>query len=283
MKRILLLLTLMFVLAACGQGELPATSVVSAPASGEPGDVEKIPVVEVGGQIVPVDESLEQSGFTEADFIVMAETGRVECVSRQAITGVDVSSHQGEIDWSAVAGDGIGFAMLRIGNRGYSQGGLKQDACFEANYAGARENGLDVGVYIFSQAISVEEAVEEAEFVLSILDGRELQMPVVFDWEEIDGDVARTDNVDVETVTACAVAFCRRIAEAGYDTAVYCNGMVGYLRYDISQLQHLPIWYAEYRAWPSFAYAIDMWQYTSSGKVAGISGNADLNLYFSAE
>lgn len=238
------------------------------------------PVVEVGGQVIPVDETLEQSGFAPEDFSTDPETGRVTCLNRSAVTGVDVSSHQGEVDWAAVAGDGIEFAILRIGNRGYSQGGLKQDERFEANYAGAVENGLDVGVYLFSQAVSEEEAVEEAEFVLSILDGRELQLPVVFDWEEINDAVARTDEVDAGTVTACALAFCRRIEEAGYKTAFYCNGMVGYLRYDIARMQHLDAWYAEYGDWPSFAYAFDLWQYSHTGSVAGIAGNVDLNLWF---
>lgn len=279
MKRILsLMLALVFCLTACGGGEAP----VSTPeAPEEPAYTG--PVVEVGGQVVPVDESLEQSGFTSEDFTTDPDTGRVNCLSREAVTGIDISSHQGDVDWAAVAGDGIDFAMLRIGNRGYSQGGLKQDANFEANYTGAVENGLNAGVYFFSQAISVEEAVEEAEFVLSILNGRALQMPVVFDWEEITDDVARTDEVDTATVTACAIAFCQRIREAGYEAAVYCNGMVGYFRYDIAQLEHLPVWYAEYKAWPSFAYAFEMWQYSNTGTVAGIRGNVDLNLYFPAE
>lgn len=269
-----LCLALSLALAGCGGAAAPAEE----PVVEEPEYTG--PTVDIGGQTVPVDETLEPSGFTAEDFSTDPETGRVACLSREAATGIDVSSHQGEIDWAAVAGDGIEFAILRIGSRGYTQGGLKQDACFEANYAGAVENGLDVGVYLFSQAVSAEEAVEEAEFVLSILDGRELQLPVVFDWEEITDEAARTDEVDGQTVTECALAFCRRIEEAGYKTAFYCNGMVGYLRYDIAQMQHLDAWYAEYGDWPSFAYAFDLWQYSRTGAVAGIAGNVDLDLWF---
>lgn len=239
------------------------------------------PTVSVGGQTVSVDQSLEQSEFTQEDFSVDEATGRVTCLSREALTGIDVSSHQGDIDWAAVAGDGIRFAMLRIGNRGYSQGGLQADTSFETNLTGARENGLLVGCYFFSQAVSVEEAQEEADFVLSVLNGRAMDLPVVFDWEHIEGvEEARSNQVDTETVTACAVAFCDRIAQAGYQTAVYRNGMLGYLHYDPAGLEGYGTWYAEYATWPSFAYAFDLWQYSNTGTVAGIAGNVDLNLWF---
>lgn len=263
---------LVLTLAGCG---LPR-SLVQAPAPEEEG-----PTVSVGGQTVKVDQSLEQSEFTESDFSVDEATGRVTCLSREALTGIDVSSHQGDIDWAAVAGDGIRFAMLRIGNRGYSQGAVQADTSFETNLMGARENGLLVGCYFFSQAVSVEEAQEEADFVLSLLDGRELDLPVVFDWEHIEGvEEARTNQVDTETITACAVAFCDRIAQAGYQTAFYCNGMLGYLHYDLTQLERYDAWYAEYSGWPSFAYAFDLWQYSNTGTVAGIDGNVDLDLWF---
>ncbi len=262
---------LLCLLTACG-GTTESAEVSEPESSGQS--------VEIGGQTVDVDEDLEQSEFTEADFSVDEETGRVVCLSREALTGKDVSSHQGEIDWAAVAGDGISFAMLRIGYRGYTQGGINQDTCFEVNLTGATENGLSVGVYFFSQAISAEEAEEEADFILSVLDGRSLELPVVFDWEEITQEEARTDGLDTDTLTACALAFCQRIQEAGYACAIYCNGSVGYLRYDISQLQGLDVWYAEYGDWPSFAYAFDLWQYSKTGTVEGISGSVDLDLYF---
>ncbi len=261
------LLLALFALAGC-----------SAPGAGAPEETGL--TVSVGGQTVVVDESMEQSEFTEADFSLDEATGRVTCLSRQALTGIDVSSHQGEIDWAAVAGDGISFAILRVGNRGYSQGVISADERFEANLAGAQENGLLVGCYFFSQAVSVEEAQEEADFVLSVLNGRQMDLPVVFDWEYIDNAEARTDSVDTETVTACAQAFCEQIQAAGYRAAVYCNGMLGYLHYDLSQLEQYDTWYAEYASWPSFAYAFDLWQYSNTGTVAGISGNVDLNLWF---
>ena len=135
MKAVLSILLCLLVLTGCS-----ALPVSSLPES-EPRET----IVEVGGQSVVVDEQLQLSDFTMEDFVTVPETGRVVCLSREALTGVDVSYHQGEIDWAAVAGDGIDFAMLRIGVRGYSEGIVRADEQFEANYAGATENGLPVG------------------------------------------------------------------------------------------------------------------------------------------
>ena len=240
--------------------------------------------VQVGGQTVVVDDSLEQSGFSAEDFSTDPDTGRVTCLSRPALTGIDASSHQGDIDWAAVAGDGIDFAMLRVGSRGYSQGSLNADKLFEQNYTGAVENGLQVGAYFFSQAVSVEEAEEEAQFVLDTLAGRAMDLPVVFDWEQITEDDARTDAVDTDTVTACALAFCQRIQEGGYRSAFYFNATLGYLQYDFARLSQLDAWYAQYEGdWPTFTYAFDLWQYSNTGTVAGIAGNVDMDLYFLPE
>lgn len=237
--------------------------------------------VEIGGQTVTVNQNLRENKLTASDFVTDPDTGRISCLARTATTGIDVSSHQGVIDWSAVAADEIDFAFLRIAARGYTEGTLRADQMFETNYAAAVEQGLDVGVYIFSQAVSEEEAIEEADYVLSLLGGRELQMPIVFDWETMDNTEARTDGVDSKTVTDAALAFCRRVEEAGYESTVYCNGMVGYLRYDLARMQDLELWYADYNSFPNFAYEFKLWQYSQTGTVNGIAGNVDLNLYFS--
>ena len=237
--------------------------------------------VTIGGQQVEINPTLPQSELEQAHF-TKNEDGSIT-YSGAARYGIDVSAHQGEIDWAAVAGDEVEFAFLRIGYRGYSAGALNLDGQFEANYAGAREQGIDVGVYFFSQAISEEEAREEARQVLSWLEGKEIQCPIVYDWEHIEEDTARTDSVDGETVTACARAFCEEIREAGYDPMIYCNGMLGYLSYDLTQLEDYPLWYAEYEDYPSYAYEVTIWQYTESGTVAGIQGKADRNIWFQTE
>ena len=200
----------------------------------------------------------------------------------EAIPGVDVSAFQKEVDWKQVKASGMEFAILRVGFRGYGAAGvLVMDEYFEKNIAGALEAGLKVGVYFFSQAINVEEAQEEARFVLDAIDGYELAYPVFFDWERItNGENARTDGLPGKAVTQCVKAFCEVIAEAGYMPAVYFNQTLGYLSLDLEELDQYPFWLAAYSSSPGFHYHFDMWQYSAKGRVPGIQGNVDLNLSF---
>lgn len=238
--------------------------------------------VSIGGQQVEIDESLPQSEVKQEEFTTEAD-GSVTYTG-ESLYGVDVSSHQGEVDWPAVAADGNDFAMLRIGYRGYTAGVIQQDPMFEANYTGAKDSGLLVGVYFFSQAVTAAEAEEEARQVLAWLEGKELDGPVAYDWETIENQSdARTNGLDTDTVTACASAFCTVIRQAGLESMIYCNGMLGYIHYDLSQLTDFPLWYAEYSDYPSFAYAFEMWQFTDTGAVDGISEQTDRNIWFRQE
>ena len=196
-----------------------------------------------------------------------------------ALQGVDVSVYQGEIDWQAVAADGIDFAILRVGYRGYTVGSLNKDTYFELNAHNAARAGLDVGVYIFSQAITVEEALEEADFVLEAIRDCNITGPVVFDWEVIGKKEARTYGLDTDTLCAAANAFCSRIREAGYQPMIYFNAYAGYVKYDLSRVLDYPFWFAQYKAQPDFYYDFQLWQYTSSGKVDGIQGNVDMDVW----
>ena len=236
--------------------------------------------------------------FTYRDRVLEAKSGvPVNCYAREGFTvdengrvsysrnglrareGIDVSFYQGEIDWEAVAADGVDFAMIRLGYRGYSEGGLRMDSRFEENIREALDAGLEVGVYFFSQAITPEEAEEEADFVLEALEGHEITYPVAFDWEPITpGKEARTDALDGETLTRCAAAFCQKIAQAGYTPQIYFNQELGYLVYDLAELKDWSFWLAEYDTAPDFYYGFDLWQYTHAGSVAGIQGNVDLDL-----
>jgi len=211
------------------------------------------------------------------------ENGRFTYIvdgKEQFLTGIDVSDHNHYIDWRSVTLDGIDFAFVRAGNRGYTEGWLYEDEQFEGNYTRARANGLAVGVYIFSQATSEEEAIEEADFILGLLAGRALELPIVFDWESIAEATARTDNVTPSTLTSCAIAFCKRIEAAGYRPMVYMN-LKDSKRYELDKLESYPIWFAQYDAnQPTAAFDITMWQYTSSAYVNGIDGSVDMNIMF---
>lgn len=194
-------------------------------------------------------------------------------------TGVDVSSHQGEIDWEKAAADGVQFAIIRLGYRGYTEGEVSLDEYFLRNMDDAKAAGLDVGVYFFSQALNEEEAVEEAEFVLSWLAEYALEYPVYFDWEDIQAS-ARTDTMDMLTLTTCADAFCRTVEAGGYRAGVYFNQRFGYEILNLLSLRDYRFWLAEYNPAPSFTYDFALWQYSCEGRVDGISTPVDLNISF---
>nr|WP_241156410.1 MULTISPECIES: glycoside hydrolase family 25 protein [unclassified Adlercreutzia] len=192
--------------------------------------------------------------------------------------GIDVSEHQGYIDWEAVAADGIDFAMVRAGSRGATEGGLAVDDYFAYNLDGATRAGLDVGVYFFSQAATEQEAVEEADFVLELLGGAALSYPVAYDHERIAGISGRADALTPEQMTANARAFCDRIAQAGYAAMIYGNA--GDLaRYQLAELGGYGVWFAEYGvSAPKRNRDLAIWQYSNEGRVAGIDTVVDLDI-----
>ncbi len=195
--------------------------------------------------------------------------------------GVDVSRHQGKINWEKVKAAGIEFAIIRIAYRGYgTSGDLNLDQRFYENIQGAQAAGLDVGVYIFSQAINEEEALEEANFVIEHLKGYELQLPVVYDPESILDAEARTDNVSGEQFTKNTIVFCDAIKKAGFEPMIYSNMLWEAFEFDLTQLDYLPIWYADYEVLPQTPYHFEYWQYTNTGRVSGIDGGVDLNIQF---
>lgn len=199
--------------------------------------------------------------------------------SERASRGIDVSAHQGEIDWAAVAADGVEYAMIRVGYRGYTRGDTVLDELFYQNVGGARDNGIAVGIYFFSQAITKAEAVEEAELVLRAIEGLYITYPIIFDWEDIPQE-ARTDGMDPITLTDCAIAFCETIEAAGHTAGIYFNQTYGYQEYILPDLTDYVFWLAQYDSAPSFYYDFQMWQYTDAGSVNGIEGSVDLNLSF---
>ena len=183
-----------------------------------------------------------------------------------------------EIDWEKVAADGVEYAFIRLGIRGYGEGKLILDDAYERNAEEALDSGLDVGVYFFTQAKNREEAVEEAEFVLEHVKNYDISYPVVLDVEEVAEDSARTADMDKQAWTEVCIAFCERIKEAGYTPMIYGNLKTFFLMLDMEQLEGYEKWFAYYRTPLYFPYEFSIWQYTSTGRVDGIKGDVDLNV-----
>ena len=190
--------------------------------------------------------------------------------------GIDVSKFQGSIDWNAVKSDGITFAIIRCGYRGYGSGALVEDSTYRRNIQGAINAGLKVGVYFYSQAINEAEAVEEASMVLSLVSGYSLPLGVYYDTESVGG--GRANALSASERTACAVAFCETIRNAGYSAGVYSYASWFYNALNFANISKYNIWIAQYRDKLSFSYKYNIWKYTGSGSVKGISKPVDMNI-----
>ena len=190
--------------------------------------------------------------------------------------GIDVSKFQGNIDWNAVKADGITFAIIRCGYRGYGTGALVEDSTYRKNIQGAINAGLKVGVYFYSQAINEAEAVEEASMVLSLVSGYSLPLGVYYDTESVAG--GRANAISANERTACAVAFCETIRNAGYKAGVYSYASWFYNALNFANISKYNTWIAQYRDTLSFNYKYNIWQYTGSGRVNGISTAVDMNI-----
>ncbi len=194
-----------------------------------------------------------------------------------SIQVMDVSYAQKNIDWQKVRDDGIDMAMIRLGYRGYQTGQLNLDEYFDANCKGAKEAGIEAGVYFFSQAITVEEAEEEAKYAIKYYKKKKLKGPIAFDMEPING-ANRITHLTTEERTAIADAFMSYVKKKGYEPLLYGNPTWLRGSLDLSLLTDYDVWLAHYIDVTAYPYDYVMWQYTSKGKVAGITGNVDLNV-----
>ena len=206
-------------------------------------------------------------------------------------SGIDVSFYQNLINWNAVSKTEYSdFAMIRAGFRGYGvSGSLNTDTQFINNVKGAKANGIPVGLYFFTQAVNTQEAIQEAQYVLNLVNlaktyGVNITYPIAIDTETANGGAGRADRLDVATRTAVCKAFCDTIKKAGYTPAIYASRDWFYNNLDMNQLRGYDIWVAHYTGNVSnrtdYKYNYDMWQYTSSGRVNGIAGSVDLNISY---
>ena len=234
------------------------------------------------GPTGPTYLPIDRNPIGMSDFYT-TEDGYLTCLATPSVMGIDVSEWQGsQIDWQKVKEAGVEFVMIRVGWRGSEKGVLTADTYAQTNYAGASAAGLKVGAYIFSQAITADEAVEEARYLLDAVKDWNIEMPLVFDWEFIDA-TSRTANMDPRTLTNCAIAFCETIKLAGYTPMVYFNTNQSLDMLYLVELEDYLFWLAQYDTVLRYDYKIDMWQYTQTGTVPGIDGNVDINLYFPYE
>ena len=195
--------------------------------------------------------------------------------------GIDVSQWNGDIQWDTVA-DSVDFAIIRAGYRGTGSGTLNTDPYFSDNIQEALATDLDVGVYIYSQAITTEEAVEEANYILDLVEGYSLDLPIVLDYEYASGGRLETADLTNTQRTNICLAFCETIEDAGYDAMVYANQNM--LTNDLDGQDIVDagyeIWLAQYNSSATYSGDYTYWQYTSTGAVNGISGNVDLDYHY---
>ncbi len=195
-------------------------------------------------------------------------------------TAVDVSDLQGKIDWERVSEDGIDFAMIRLGRRGYTEGNIYLDNYYYENVSGVKSEGMPFGVYFFSQAITEDEAIEEANFVIKHLSGSGISYPVVFDHEPVESADGRANNLSKNELTHITKAFCQKIEDAGYTPMIYGNAF-DMERLNLNDLKGIDVWYAEYESsQPTGQFDFAMWQYSSTANVSGINTQADLSILF---
>ena len=272
------------VLSACSKEEQPVPSETAVPVSSptadpHEGEVEVLDP-EGGTMWVPEAPSLKVFGRTATDFNV---TDQIPSYAGQGLTmrrGIDVSDHQQDIDWQAVADYGIEFAIIRCGYRSYSEGSLHEDNRFRQNIQGALDAGLDVGVYFFSQATNILEAAEEAVFTVRLIEDYNVTLPVFFDWENIGVEAARTDNLDGETLTACCLEFCELVKAAGYEPGMYSYLNLAYYIYQLDKLQGITLWMGDPGTKPIFYFDHRFWQYSYTATVPGIGVDVDLDAMY---
>lgn len=231
---------------------------------------------------VPIIDNIPKSKLNPGDF-KFNDDGELEYLKNgKAVShkGIDVSKYQGNIDWEAVAEDGVEFAIIRLGYRGYGTGAIQLDESFETNMEGALKAGIDVGVYFFSQAISEKEAEEEANFVIENIKPYKITCPVVFDTEEVAGEEGRMKEISSDKLTDISIKFLDTVEEEGYTPMIYANLKWYIANLDIERLVDYEKWFASYTTPYYFPYEISMWQYTDQGKVNGIEGSVDMNISF---
>ena len=229
---------------------------------------------------LPVDHTLKMHSM-QSEKVRKNSSGEWQYEDKNKIIshkGIDVSSHQGTIDWAQAAGDGVEFAIIRAMYRGYVSGKLVEDKEFRNNISGALANGVTAGVYVFTQAITREEVEEEVEMLKGLLADYEVKGPVVVDVERTAEGTGRMDLIDADLRTDLVGYFCQLVKEAGYRPMIYYNIETALLDLDLGRLEDYEKWFASYNSDFYFPYDYTVWQYTDKGNVSGINTTVDLDM-----
>lgn len=220
------------------------------------------------------------------DFTRMEDNGGLkrymENGRKISYVGVDISKHTGKIYFPGLKAAGIDYVMIRLGSRGYSSGQIALDENFKENIDGALEAGLDVGIYFYSQAISQDEAVQEANFVVQNLEPYrgKVKYPVAFNMGFVSNDKSRVEGLSREEKTNVTISFAEAVKAAGYVPMVYGDKEWLIKEVDLAKLQDYDIWLSQEEDIPDYPYRYAMWQYDTDGILNGIDGGADLNICF---
>ncbi|MBR4734077.1 MAG: glycoside hydrolase family 25 protein [Lachnospiraceae bacterium] len=242
-------------------------------------------VVASGGQyhFVPINDKLAKNDYAMENLVVTGD-GEIQYVQGGNVVsykGIDVSKFQGTIDWPKVAADGVTFAYVRVGYRGYGEAGkLVEDPSARDNLKGANDAGIKTGVYFYTQAITEAEAKEEVNMLLGIIKPYRIDCPVVIDVERVANSSARMNKLDKKTRTKIVKAFCEAVKTGGYRPMIYCNLEMAAVMLDIAELEEYDKWFAFYTPEFYYPYAYRVWQYSDKGKVQGIAGDVDMNVAF---
>lgn len=227
------------------------------------------------------DDSLKQNSFDSSKVRKNTDGtwGYVDG-NMQVMKGIDISSHQGEIDWKKVSGTNVEFAMIRAVYRGYESGKLLEDGQFRTNIEEAHANGIKVGAYVFTQAVNKTEVDEEVSMLKGLLGAYDLEMPVVVDVERVSGGEARLEQLGVTELTELIRYYVQCIEDAGYKPMIYFNLESALSMIELKEFEDIDKWFAVYDSDFYYPYAYSMWQYKDTGSVDGIDGNVDFDLYF---
>ena len=232
-------------------------------------------------QWIMINSYLDKNTYQEAGFVYEEPVMKYFANGAKAsFLGVDISKDNGTVDFKKLKKDGVDFVMVRLGYRGYESGNIVIDEEYFDNIQLANEAGLAVGVYFESQATTVEEALEEAEFVVTNLIEMRVTYPVVFDLGLVANDSSRIENIPKTQLTEITNAFCNRIKEVGYKPMVYGDKYWLLRKIDLTMLGDYDIWLSQSGQLPDYPYQFAMWQYTNTGSVSGISGDVNMNISF---